>query len=130
MDATDVIELCVAARVESIAVVRAVAADVAGRVGFGFDALLDVRMAADEVCAEVVRVADPEQMMRVAFGFGDGKLWVTVSARINRDHGRIDTSGFGWRVLGALTDELHAEYTSGPSHEEVLVRLAKKDPGR
>jgi serine/threonine-protein kinase RsbW len=124
------IELRLAPRAEAIATVRTVAADVSGRADFDLDTVSDIRMAVDEACNQVARHADPTHHLRVEFRIGGGSLRVTISARADAGHGGIDTSGFGWHVLDALTDELETEYGAGPHGDEVIVRLTKKDPGR
>jgi serine/threonine-protein kinase RsbW len=124
----DVIELRLSPRAESIASVRTVAADVSGRADFDLDAVSDVRMAVDEACNQVARLADPNHLMRVEFEVGpDRCLRVVISARADTQLGGIDTSGFGWHVLGALTDELETESGAGEHGDEVVVRLTKKD---
>jgi serine/threonine-protein kinase RsbW len=125
-----VIELRLSPRAESIATVRTVAADVSGRADFDLDAVSDVRMAVDEACNQVARIADPDHLMRVVFRVdADGYLRVVISARTDTKQGQIDTSGFGWHALGALTDELETESGAGNHGDEVIVRLAKKDVG-
>jgi serine/threonine-protein kinase RsbW len=126
----DVIELRLSPRAETIATVRTVAADVSGRADFDLDAVSDVRMAVDEACNQVARLADPAHLMRVEFRVaGDGYLRVVISARCETQLDGIDTNGFGWHVLGALTDELETECGVGANGDEVVVRLAKKDGG-
>ena len=126
----DVIELRLSPRAETIATVRTVAADVTGRADFDLDAVSDVRMAVDEACNQVARLADPDQLMRVEFRIDfDGCLRVVISAHTDVALGGIDTNGFGWHVLGALTDELETESGAGTNGDEVVVRLAKKDVG-
>lgn len=124
----DVIELRLSPRAETIATVRTVAADLTGRADFDLDAVSDVRMAVDEACNQVARLADPDQLMRVQFRVdGDGYLRVEISAHADAALGGIDTNGFGWHVLGALTDELETECGAGTDGDEVVVRLAKRD---
>ncbi len=126
----DVIELRLSPRAETIATVRTVAAEVSGRADFDLDAVSDVRMAVDEACNQVARLADPEHLMRVEFRtHGDGCLRVVISARTETGLDGIDTNGFGWHVLGALTDELETESGAGANGDEVVVRLAKRDVG-
>lgn len=126
----DLIELRLTPRAETIATVRTVAADVSGRADFDLDAVSDVRMAVDEACNQVARLADPDHLMSVVFRVDDdGYLRVVISARTEAEQGGIDTSGFGWHVLGALTDELETECRAGTDGDEVIVRLAKKDVG-
>jgi hypothetical protein len=85
-------------------------------------------MAVDEACNQVARLADPSHLMRVEFQVCfDRCLRVVISARTDADLGGIDTNGFGWHVLGALTDELETESGTGTHGDEVVVRLAKKD---
>jgi serine/threonine-protein kinase RsbW len=126
----DVIELRLTPRADTIATVRTLAADVSGRADFDLDAVSDVRMAVDEACNQVARLADPNHLMRVVFRIDDdGYLRVVISARAEAGRVAIDTTGFGWHVLGALTDELETECGAGTHGDEVVVRLAKKDLG-
>jgi serine/threonine-protein kinase RsbW len=124
----DVIELRLSPRAETIATVRTVAADVSGRADFDLDTVSDVRMAVDEACNQVARLADPDHLMRVEFRMDpDGCLRVEISARTEADVDGIDKNGFGWHVLSALTDELETDCGVGADGDEVVVRLAKRD---
>lgn len=124
----DVIELRLSPRAETIATVRTVAADVSGRADFDLDTVSDVRMAVDEACNQVARLADPDHLMRVEFRMDlDGSLRVEISARTEADVDGIDKNGFGWHVLSALTDELETESGVGAGGDEVVVRLTKRD---
>jgi serine/threonine-protein kinase RsbW len=127
-DATSdlLIELRLPARAKSIATVRAVAADVTSRADFDLDAISDVRMAVDEACTALARLASPTHLMRAVFSLDGGYLRVDISARVQPADRRIDTAGFGWHVLGSLTDELSTEHGTGVDGDEVIIRLAKK----
>jgi serine/threonine-protein kinase RsbW len=123
------IELRLPPRAKSIATVRAVAADVTSRADFDLDAISDMRMAVDEACTALARLASPLHLMRAVFSLSGGYLRVDISARAQPAARRIDTAGFGWHVLGSLTDELSTEHGVGADGDEVVIRLAKKSVG-
>ena len=124
----DLVEIRVAPRAELIATVRVAAADFAARADFDFDfdVVSDVRMAVDEACNEVLPLADPAGLIRVGFGVHHGGLRVVVSAPARPERAGIDTGGFGWRVLGAVTDELATELVSGDGGDQIVVRFVMR----
>lgn len=123
------IELRLPPRAKSIATVRAVAADVTSRADFDLDAISDMRMAVDEACTALARLASPTHLMRAVFSLAGGYLRVDISARVQPPDRRIDTGGFGWHVLGSLADELSTEHGVGAHGDEVVIRMAKKSAG-
>ena len=88
-----------------VATVQAVVSDVAGRADFDLDAIADLRMALDEACAALITLADPNTLLCCRLTLERNFIEVLVSARA----ARVDTSGFGWRVLSTLVDELRTD---------------------
>jgi anti-sigma regulatory factor (Ser/Thr protein kinase) len=88
-----------------------------------------MRMAVDEACTQLTRHANQPATMRVSFHLeASGCLRVAVSVPTNPEQPPIDTGGweaggFGWRVLGTLTDELVLEQTTGPNGEQTSIRF-------
>ena len=116
-----------------VATVRAVVSDVAGRADFDVDAIADLRMAVDEACAELIALADPATTLSCRITLECDHIGVRVSARAARPGARVDTAGFGWRVLCTLVDELRTDpggehnRDGAPDHrDELVIWLVKK----
>lgn len=76
-----------------------------------FDDLTDVRIAIDQIAADLVDVASPESSIACDFGLVDG--WVSARvAGIVSTRGAIDEHGFGWHVVRTLTESPTAELGS------------------
>lgn len=107
-----------------LAPVRVVAADLAARVDFDLDAVSDLRMAVDEVCATLAILAPPDARLRCTLQVGTDRITVTV---------RIPAAGalaisqdtFGWRVLATLTDEVEVLDEIDESPPSLGIRLVK-----
>jgi serine/threonine-protein kinase RsbW len=92
-----------------VATVRAVASDIAGRADFDLDAISDLQMAVEEASAIMIGLADRAGMVTCAFSPHRDHVQIRVSARVAHVGAQIDTTSFGWRVLGTLVDQLTVE---------------------
>jgi serine/threonine-protein kinase RsbW len=118
-----VVHLGVPAGSTHLRLVRLMVADVAGQRDFELEAISELRMAADEACAQLVGVAEPDSILECAVR-PDGatiELRATVAPRSGAS---IDQETFGWRVLSCLVDE--AELIT-PEPGRVGIRLCKSD---
>ncbi|GAB2664350.1 hypothetical protein GCM10027271_24130 [Saccharopolyspora gloriosae] len=106
-----VVEVRVAAEASQLSVLRAVTGDLAMRADFDVDSIADVRLAVDEACSSLIRLAASGQTLTCRFQ-GD-EQGLSVSASVVSDHpqeARQDT--FSWRVLSALTDDVSTSVES------------------
>ncbi|QUH02442.1 anti-sigma factor [Saccharopolyspora erythraea] len=122
---SNAVEIRVAAQPGPLAVMRAVAGDLAIRADFDVDAIADVRLAVDEACATLVALALPGTWLTCRFRTEHDRLVFT--AEVVGEHAagpRTDT--FGWRVLTALADEISSGHDPvGDGTHVVRVELAK-----
>jgi serine/threonine-protein kinase RsbW len=115
------IELRLPGTATHVPVVRALAADLAARLDFDLDQISDLRMAVDEVCADLVATILPAERLTCVFRAEKDTLWVTASA-VTRTGAVPPRTTFGWRVLTALVDEVDSW---ADADQTVFVRLGK-----
>ena len=100
------IELHIPASTVMIPVLRAVAADLATRAHFEFDSIDDLRLAVDDACAMLVRIAAQGATLSCWFTVGSERI--EAVAEVDVEHGaKLPTESFGWRVLECLADEVN-----------------------
>jgi serine/threonine-protein kinase RsbW len=126
-----VVEVRVDARAAQVPIVRAVTAEVAARADFDLDSISDLRMAVDEVCATLVELAAAGDVLRCVFAVDPDRIQVAITAPARRTGAVFDTSGFGWRVLQTLVDEIVTGSGAdaaqhGEQHTEAGIRFSKK----
>lgn len=126
-DDAGVVEVRVAAEPTRLAVMRAVIGDLAMRADFDVDSIADMRLAVDEVCSSLIRLADPASKLVCRFRTEDNGL--SIAAEVHSADGlepRKDT--FSWRVLSALADSVSTSVSSDPaatSSHLVRIELTK-----
>ena len=120
---SDVVEVRVAAEPTQLAVMRAVIGDLAMRADFDVDSIADLRLAVDEACSSLVRLAAPSASLVCRFQTREGGLSVTAEVVSGDAFGpRKDT--FSWRVLSALADSVSTSVQSDAgSNGSHLVRI-------
>lgn len=125
--ATSTVEVRVAAQAAQLAVMRAVVGDLAMRADFDVDSIADLRLAVDEACSSLVRVAAPEASLLCRFESGDDHIGVRAEVR-STDGSAPRKDTFSWRVLTALTDTVHtsvepSEVAGGAAGGTHVVRI-------
>ncbi|RKT86248.1 serine/threonine-protein kinase RsbW [Saccharopolyspora antimicrobica] len=122
--AANVVEVRIAAEPAQLAVMRAVVGDLAMRADYDIDSIADLRLAVDEACSSLIRLAAPASTLVCRFrSFGDA---LSVIAEVPSDDAfgpRKDT--FSWRVLSALADVVSTSVESDPAAADGshLVRI-------
>ena len=121
--ASNVVEVRVAAEPTQLAVMRAVIGDLAMRADFDVDSIADLRLAVDEACSSLVRLAAPAAALVCRFRTLGEALAVTAEVVSDDAFGpRKDT--FSWRVLSALADSVSTSVESDPAADgSHLVRI-------
>ncbi|WP_190822514.1 ATP-binding protein [Saccharopolyspora pogona] len=121
--ATNLVEVRIAAEAAQLAVMRAVVGDLAMRADYDIDSIADLRLAVDEACSSLVRLAAPEATLVCRFRTGGDRLSVTAEVISDDAFGpRKDT--FSWRVLSALADVVSTSVESDPAaNGSHLVRI-------
>jgi serine/threonine-protein kinase RsbW len=120
---TSGVEVRVAAEATQLSVMRAVIGDLAMRADFDVDSIADLRLAVDEACSSLVRLAAPSAQLICRFhALADG---LAVEAEvISGDASGPRTDTFSWRVLSALTDSVTTSVKStGASGDGHVVRI-------
>jgi len=122
---TGVIEVLTAASSLVIPTIRTVAADLAARADFDLDSIDDLRMAVDDACAMLVRIAAPNARLRCQFRVRSDLMRITTEVDAAVDP--LPTGSFGWRVLTCLADEVTAVGlpTAAGQHGRVCISLTK-----
>ncbi|QUH00738.1 ATP-binding protein [Saccharopolyspora erythraea] len=120
---SNLVEVRVAAEPAQLAVMRAVIGDLAMRADFDVDSIADLRLAVDEACSSLVRLAAPSASLVCRFHIHEGALSVTAEVISDDAFGpRKDT--FSWRVLSALADSVSTSVQSDAgSNGSHLVRI-------
>ncbi|GAA2813375.1 ATP-binding protein [Saccharopolyspora taberi] len=120
---SDVVEVRVAAEPAQLAVMRAVVGDLAMRADFDVDSIADLRLAVDEACSSLVRLAAPSASLVCRFRTLEGGLSMSAEVLSGDAFGpRKDT--FSWRVLSALADSVSTSVQSDAgSNGSHLVRI-------
>lgn len=98
----DVVLLTVPADGAYLGVLRTAAAGLAARLNFTLDEIEDLRIAVDEACAMLLRLAAPAAALRCRFALAGGELGVQVAVPAAPAAAPPATSSFAWKVLTAL----------------------------
>ncbi|MGH3684297.1 MAG: ATP-binding protein [Pseudonocardiaceae bacterium] len=115
-----------------IPTIRTVAADLAARADFDLDAIADLRMAVDEVCATLIGVASPESKLTCTFTVMPDRIEVDVTIPLPAGSpsrgAMIATDTFGWRVLQTLADKVLVVQLPGSDGgpDQIGIRLDKR----
>lgn len=108
-ESTLAIELYTTASPIAIPTIRTVAADLAARADFDLDSIDDLRMAVDDVCALLVRMAAVNATLSCRFTVRAARIELVAEVDADDLADPLPTRSFGWRVLESLTDQVSAE---------------------
>jgi serine/threonine-protein kinase RsbW len=100
--ASDLVLLTVPADGAYLGVLRTAAAGLAARLHFTLDEIEDLRIAVDEACAMLIRLAAPAATLRCRFALTGDELRVEVAVPAAPAALPPATSSFAWKVLSAL----------------------------
>jgi serine/threonine-protein kinase RsbW len=103
------VEFRVAAKLESLAIIRTLVNALATLEDLDLDAIADLRLAVDEACTRLIRAAAPDATVVVTVESHVSELVITASAPcIGREILRPGT--FSWHVISSLTDDVQVFY--------------------
>lgn len=121
------IELQTTAGAIAIPTIRTVAADLAARADFDLDSIDDLRMAVDDVCAMLVRIAALNATLSCRFTVRAERIELAAEIDADDSADPLPTRSFGWRVLESLADEVSTRFLPGAQGQSgrVCVTLAK-----
>ncbi|ORX05529.1 ATP-binding protein [Mycolicibacillus trivialis] len=100
------IELRVAARVDNVAVVRTLAGAVGALEDFDLDSVADLRLAVDEACTQLIRVAGVGATLVTVVSPGERELRIELCVACAEPTDVVGPGSFGWHVLTALVDDV------------------------
>lgn len=122
------VELRVAPRLESLAVVRMVVGAIATFEDLNVDTVADLRLAIDELCTQLIRSAAPDATLRVVIDPRDDDVTIQASAAGNGAE-ELTPGSFSWHVLTSLVDDVqtfHDGRESGSASEVFGVTLTTR----
>lgn len=97
----------------AIPTIRTVGADLAMRADFDLDSIDDVRLAVDEACTALVRLASRNAALNCTFAILVDRIELNAQVQTTDPAGLPPTNSFGWRVLQTLTDGVGAWFVPG-----------------
>lgn len=121
------VDVRVSAEPSQLPVMRAVVGDLAMRADFDVDAIADLRLAVDEVCSSLVRIAAPSATLLCRFSTGVDTVSITAEVD-SHEASAPRTNTFSWRVLSALADDVASSVvapTNGTDTHVVRIELSK-----
>ncbi|WP_258174851.1 ATP-binding protein [Actinopolyspora mortivallis] len=117
------VEVRVMAVPEQLPVMRAVVGDLAMRADFDVDTIADLRLAVDEACSSLVRIASEQSPLVGRFRSAENLLEFTAEVTSPEASGPR-TNTFSWRVLSALTDNVASSVReAGENADGHVVRI-------
>lgn len=107
-------------------VARLAAAGMAGRLGFSFDEVEDVKMAVDEACFAVVGPRERPGSLTLDIRVVDGALTVEGAATYEGRPPELAPTALSARILAAVVDE----HELGTDGDALRFRVVKRPGGR
>jgi hypothetical protein len=127
--ASDEVRLVVPALPEFLRLARVTAAGLAGRLGFSYDEVEDLRLAIDELCFGLTGPTGRRGTVELRYILDDEGLVVEGQGRFADDIGPIGLTELSRVILNALVDEHQLE--SGPTGPWFrLVKRHQDKPAR
>ena len=120
-------ELEISGRAQSwlVPTVRMLAADLAGRADFDVEAITDLRLAVDEACVTLIHLSNPDAQLHCRFAVDADRIDISVQVDPRDPGSRVNTAGFGWRILSGLVDEVNTE-SIADGHARLGIHLVKR----
>lgn len=117
------LELRTTASALVIPTIRALAADLAVRADFDLDSVDDLRMAVDDLCVILTRIAGTDAALSCMFTMWPDRIEVTAEVDISSVANPLPTGSFSWRMLECLADEVSAVSLPSESGRGPRVRI-------
>lgn len=106
-------------------VARLTAAGLAGRLGFSFDEIEDVKIAVDELCFALVGSKGRQGILAIRYVLGDGVLAIEGIGTFTDTGAEPAPSELSAQILAAVVDE----HEIGRDGDTVRFRLLKRRDG-
>lgn len=107
------VTLIVAATNDHISFARLTTTALAGKIGFDYDAIEDVRIAVSELCGAVIGQAQVGSELSLSIRGGANGLTVTGSAPVASDGVEFEPDELSEQVLGAVVDSHSYDTVNG-----------------
>ena len=121
------ISLTVPASPSSIAIVRTVAATVAGRLDVPYDTVDDLRIAVAEACNRILTSAPHATELRLDVAWDEASLVATVSTAVSPgDRAPAHATAWEWRIIEGLTDHASEAITDGRLAIELRIGIGSR----
>ena len=122
------ISLTVPASPSSIAIVRTVAATVAGRLDVPYDTVDDLRIAVAEACNRILTSAPHAAELRLEVEWDEASLVATVSTAVSPgdDRAPAHATAWEWRIIEGLTDHASEAITDGRLAIELRIGIGSR----
>jgi hypothetical protein len=118
----DEVRLVVPARPEFLRLARVTAAGLAGRLGFSYDEVEDLRLAIDELCFGLTGPTGRHGTVELTYRIDDTGLVVEGVGHFLEDIAPINVTELSRVILGALVDEHDLASGPGGPHFRLLKR--------
>lgn len=127
----DEVRLVVPARPEFLRLARVTAAGLAGRLGFSYDEIEDLRLAIDELCFGLTGPTGRHGTVELVYYIEPSRLQVEGQGRFLEDIAPVGLTDLSQVILGALVDEHDlSSDTDGPRFRLVKRRHSGGADGR
>lgn len=128
------VEFRVPARLESLAVIRALVTALGTLEDLDLDAVADLRLALDEACTALIRNAAPNSSVTVTVRPREHDLWISVSAPCVDDN-VLRPGTFSWHVISSLAEDVEtfrdgAEVSESGQVFGITMTARRLDRGR
>lgn len=120
--AADEVRLVVPARPEFLRLARVTAAGLAGRLGFSYDEIEDLRLAIDELCFGLTGPTGRHGTVELVYSIEPGSLMVEGQGRFLEDIIPIGLTDLSRVILGALVDEHDLTSAADGPHFRLVKR--------
>ncbi len=117
------IELHTPASPVMMPVIRTVAADLAARADFEVDSIDDLRMAVDDACAMLARIAAQGATLSCRFTVRPERIEAVAEVDVEHTAQPLPIGSFGWRILECLAEEVKASAVPGQCGQRGRVRI-------
>jgi serine/threonine-protein kinase RsbW len=114
------VRLVIPARARFLRLARLTAAGIAGDLGFGLDAIEDLRVAVDEVCAVLIEGVDGDAELELVYRGTDEGL--VIEGSCTNGHGVTDLHPVARELLAMTADD----YSVSSTGDVLSFRLLKR----
>jgi anti-sigma regulatory factor (Ser/Thr protein kinase) len=121
----DEVSLTMPATPQLLRVARLTAAGLAGRLGFSFDEIEDVKIAVDELCFALVGSGGRDGTLTLTYRLDPASLVIEGEGRFDDERHDPAPSELSAQILGAVVDESELSLDGGVSRFRLLKRRVR-----